>query len=203
LQYHETMSGSSYKAILFDMDGVLVDSFEAWFHLMNGAARDFGYQPISREQFRGVWGQGPDLDVEIFFTRHTIREVESYYNRHFGEYAQHVRTNPQAKSVFNTLRERGLDVAVITNTPTPIAREVLGAGRLEPDVLVSISDVERGKPEPDMLIKALQRLGVSPDEAVLIGDSHFDREAAAAARVRYVPYDIAGNERLDVVVESL
>ena len=80
------MRATIYRAILFDMDGVLVDSYEAWFHLMNSAARELGYPPISRERFCDVWGQGPDLDVELFFTRHTIPEVEAYYNSHFRDY---------------------------------------------------------------------------------------------------------------------
>lgn len=197
------MRATTYRAILFDMDGVLVDSYEAWFHLMNGAARDFGYPPLSQEQFREVWGQGPDLDVELFFTRHTIPEVEAYYSRHFGDFGEHVRANPQAKGVFSSLRERGLGIAVITNTPSPIAREVLGKARLEPDVLVGGTDVPRGKPAPDMVVKALEMLGVSNHEAVLIGDSHFDREAASAAQIRFIRYNIESDVRLDAILESL
>jgi HAD superfamily hydrolase (TIGR01549 family) len=198
-----TMQATSYRAVLFDMDGVLVDSYEAWFHLMNGAARELGYPPISRKQFPGVWGQGPDLDVELFFTRHSIAEVEAYYNRHFRDYGKHVRSNPRAREVFVTLRDRGLRIGVITNTPSPIAREVLGFARLEPDVLVGGTDVPRGKPAPDMVFRALESLEVTNREAVLIGDSHFDREAASAAQVRFIPYDIKDDGRLDALLEVL
>jgi phosphoglycolate phosphatase/AHBA synthesis associated protein len=184
------------------MDGVLVDSYEAWFHLMNAAARELGYPSITREQFHDVWGQGPDLDVELFFTRHTVAEVEAYYNRHFRDYGEHVRSNPQAADVFATLRERGRGIAVITNTPSPIAREVLGFAGLEPDVLVGGTDVARGKPAPDMVLEALKLLDVSSHEAVLIGDSHFDRDAAAAAQVRFIPYSIEDGGRLDAFLET-
>jgi phosphoglycolate phosphatase/AHBA synthesis associated protein len=185
------------------MDGVLVDSYEAWFHLMNAAARELGYPPISREQFRDVWGQGPDLDVELFFTRHTVPQVEAYYNKHFRDYGEHLRSNPQARDVFSTLRDHGLGIAVITNTPSSIAREVLGFVDLEPDILVGGTDVARGKPAPDMVLKALESLDVSNHEAVLIGDSHFDREAAAAANVRFIPYNIEEDGRLDALLEVL
>jgi phosphoglycolate phosphatase/AHBA synthesis associated protein len=170
---------------------------------MNSAARELGYPPISREQFRDVWGQGPDLDVELFFTRHTVPEVEAYYNRHFRDYGNHVRSNPRAGDVFSTLRDRGLGIAVITNTPSPIARDVLGFAGLEPDVLVGGTDVPRGKPAPDMVLDALKLLDVSNHEAILIGDSHFDREAAAAANVRFIPYNIADGSPLGTFLEKL
>ena len=197
------MKRNTKHAVLFDMDGVLVDSYEAWFRLMNTAAEKFGYAPITPEQFKNIWGQGPDLDVELFFTRHTVPEVEAYYNRHFRDFEQYVRANPSAKEVFRTLHDNGTGVAVITNTPSPIAQDVLRYAELHPDVLVGGTDVPRGKPAPDMVIKALATLGVSKERALLVGDSHFDKEAAAAAEVQFIHYNIGGNERLDSVLGTL
>jgi HAD superfamily hydrolase (TIGR01549 family) len=184
------------------MDGVLIDSYEAWFLLMNDAARHFGYPTLSRKSFQKVWGQGPDLDVELFFTRHTVAQVEAYYNRHFRDYTDRVRKNEHASSAFALLRDADLRIGVITNTPSPIARDVLAHVGLEPDVLVGGTDVPRGKPAPDMVFKALTRLDVPNENAVLIGDSDFDRGAAAAARIHYVHYNIETRERLDRVVDG-
>ena len=197
------MSLNTNRAVLFDMDGVLIDSYEAWFLLMNDAARHFGYPTVSRTSFHEVWGQGPDLDVELFFTGHTVAQVEAYYNRHFQDYADRVRKNEHASSAFALLRDAGLGIGVITNTPSPIARDVLSYVGLEPDVLVGGTDVPRGKPAPDMVYKALARLNVPIKNAVLIGDSDFDRGAAAAARIRYVHYNIQTGGHLDRVVEGL
>jgi HAD superfamily hydrolase (TIGR01509 family) len=184
------MNESRIRAVLFDMDGVLVDSYEAWFYLMNAAAVELGYPPISREQFQGVWGQGPDLDVELFFTRHTVAQVAQYYNQRFRDYGERVRINRWAKPVFDALREQGRKIAVITNTPSPIARDLLSLANLEPHALVGGTDVARGKPAPDMVFKALKLLEVSHREAVFVGDSQFDHDAAMAARVRFEEYHI-------------
>jgi phosphoglycolate phosphatase/AHBA synthesis associated protein len=128
-----------------------------------------------------------------------VAEVEAYYNRHFRDHAERVRTNPEAKKVLAALRERGCKIAVITNTPSPIARDVLRIAELEPDVLVGGTDVPRGKPAPDMVFKALDGMSVSKEKAILVGDSHFDREAAAAAGLRFIHYNIEA-ERLDRVL---
>jgi HAD superfamily hydrolase (TIGR01509 family) len=197
------MSRYTRCAVLFDMDGVLIDSYEAWFFLMNDAARHFGYPTLSREKFQEVWGQGPDLDVELFFTNHTVAQVETYYNHHFRDYAEHVRKNEHAAAAFARLDDTGMGIGVITNTPSPIAREVLAYVGIEPGVLVGGTDVPRGKPAPDMVFEALARLDVPIENAILIGDSDFDRGAASAAGITYVHYDIASGERLDRVVDGL
>ena len=73
----------SLRAVLWDLDGVLVDSYEVWFHLLNHTARAFGAPPISRAQFAGGWGQGIELDVQLFFPERTVPEVEAFYHAHF------------------------------------------------------------------------------------------------------------------------
>ncbi len=203
LLYDHPMSDRSIRAVLFDMDGVLVDSFEAWFLLMSCAARDLGYPPITRTRFHDIWGQGVDLDVKLCFTRHSLTQVEAYYNRHFRDYAEHVRVNPRAGAVFDELRNRGCGIAVITNTPSPIAREVLRHASLEPDVLIGGTDVPQGKPAPDMVLKALEQLGASKADAILVGDSHFDREAAASAGVTFYDYNIQSDDRLDAILTAI
>ena len=179
------MHESTVRAVLFDMDGVLVDSFEAWLHLMNATARRFGCPPVGREQFRAVYGQPTEEDVRMFFPRQTVAEVEDFYDAHFGDYIDHVEANPDAPGVLAALRGMGLGVAVITNTPSPLARRILEGLGLAPDELVGGSDVPAAKPAPDMVLRACGLLGVAPDEALVVGDSAYDRQAAAAAGVRF------------------
>ena len=185
------------------MDGVLVDSYQAWFHLMNAAARDLGYAEMTPEGFKKAWGQGIQADVDVFFVRHTLEEVETYYNTHFREHARHVVCHPDAPGLFRELKARGVSMAVITNTPGVMAQDVLEAAGLIPDALVGGTDVENAKPAPDMVQEALRRLGASGEEAVVVGDSRFDLEAAEAAGVHCIGVGLKGGDTIEALGELL
>ena len=187
---------NAVRAVLFDMDGVLVDSFEAWARLMNATALHLGYPPVDREQFRAVYGQPTTEDVRTFFPRSTVAEVEAFYDAHFTDHTQHIEANPDAPDVLAALRRMGLGVAVVTNTPSPLAGRVLEGLGLAPDALVGGSDVPAAKPAPDMVLRACELLGVGPAEAVMVGDSTYDSQAAAAAGVRFAGLGIDGDVRL-------
>ncbi|MBI4230079.1 MAG: HAD family hydrolase [Planctomycetes bacterium] len=183
-------------AVLFDLDGVLVDSYEAWFEVVNDLSRDLGCAPVSRERFAAIWGQGTAADVEAIYHGRTVAEVDEGYRRMFRKHAVKVRVNPQAAGVFAALRARGVRIAVITNTDSPIAREVLAAAGLSPDALVGGRDVPHGKPAPDMVLRACGLLGVTAQDALVVGDTRYDREAARAARVRFAGLGIEGDDTL-------
>jgi phosphoglycolate phosphatase-like HAD superfamily hydrolase len=136
------------RGVLFDLDGVLLDSYEAWFALVNAAARDLGYPPVSREDFDAGWGQGIAADVESFFVRHDVAAIEAYYRTHFAEHARELTVDPEAAPLLEALRRAGLRVGVVTNTPASIAAEILRAAGLRADVLVGGTDVPRAKPAP-------------------------------------------------------
>ncbi len=195
--------GRKVRGVLFDMDGVLVDSYEVWFHLVNAAARDFAYPPVSRERFRQSWGQGVAADVEHFFPGHTPVEVDRYYIENFMTHAGRLRIDPDAKTVLTVLRRRGLPAAVITNTPGPLARDILDSAGLETDVVVGGDEVPKPKPAPDIVRRACVLLAIAPAEAVVVGDSRYDREAAAAAGSRFAGLGTKGEVQLKKLTDIL
>jgi len=182
--------------ILFDLDGVLVESYEVWFHLLNATAREWNFAAITREQFQASWGQGVQADIEKFFPGRTVSELEEYYQRHFRDHAAHMIRNPDGPNLFGRLKESRIKIAVITNTPSPLAGEILALAGLSPDTLVGGTDVPRAKPAPDMVFRACERLQIDPSSAIVVGDSRYDKEAAAAAEVRFVGLGIEGDVTL-------
>jgi phosphoglycolate phosphatase/AHBA synthesis associated protein len=195
--------GVKVRAVLFDLDGVLVDSYRVWFHLVNGAARELGYPPISPEAFRSSWGQGIEADVEKFFPRHSVAEIEIYYGDHFRDHLEHLGVVPEVPRVFETLRERSLGTAVITNTPAPVAWDMVNRAGGTPDLLVGGTDVSRPKPAPDMVLRACELLEIAAGEALVVGDSRYDREAARAAGTAFAGLGIEGDVRLDRLSDVL
>lgn len=185
------------RAILFDLDGVLIDSYSVWFHLMNHAARELGYAPISSELYETGWGQSTTADRDAFFPNHEVSEVEAFYDAHYAEHLEHLKVPEEVPAVFERVEERGAGSAVCTNTQASIASEVVRRSGASPDVIVGGDDVPRGKPAPDMLLRACELLGVSPSDAWMIGDSRYDKEAAAAAEIYFIGIGIDGDERLN------
>ncbi len=188
-------------AILFDLDGVLVESYDAWFHLLNGAAAHWGYPAISPESFHEIWGQGIQADIDRFYTNQTVEEVEEYYQAHFADHREHMSVFPEGPAIFSSLRRREKGIAIITNTTRLQAMQILDIAGLQPDVLVGGTDVPNAKPAPDMIHKACAELGVRPEETLVLGDSRYDREAARAAGVHFVGMNLEGNDTVNSLSE--
>lgn len=190
-------------AILFDLDGVLIDSREAWFHLLNAAARALGHPEIPREAFEPSFGQGIEADAARFFPGSPIPEIEAYFEAHFLDHAAHVAVEADAAPVLRALAQRGLATAVVTNTPAGLARETVRGAGLEPDRVVGVAPGLPSKPAPDLVLRACADLGVAPARALLVGDSRFDREAAAAAGAGFLGYRLGRGPRIERLPELL
>jgi len=189
------------RAILFDLDGVLVHSIEAWYLLVRATAAHFGQPDVTRQQFDAGWGQGIDADLETFFVGCRAQDIEDFYARHLLDHAQHIEVTGDAASTLRRLRAADIPAAIITNTPTDLARAILEWASLQHDValVVGAEPHRRSKPAPDPILDACASLGVSPGDCWMIGDSRFDRLAAEAARCPFVGYRM----RTDVSVDTL
>jgi len=187
------------RAVLFDLDGVLVESRAVWFEVMRAIARKFGYAEISAEQMERAWGQGIAEDVRIFYPGFTVEELENEYNSMFRQHVRHLKVEPEGPPALAELRANGIRVAVVTNSPREVAHAMLNHARVDPDVLVSGNDVCEPKPAPDGILAALTLLELTAAEAVFVGDTNFDREAARRARISFAGYRTDG----DVRIESL
>ena len=190
-------------AILFDLDGVLIESYPVWFHLLNHAARDLGYSEISTEAYEASWGQTTRADRDAFFPNHEVAEVEAFYGAHYAEHFEHLVIPEGVPLVFRRLAELELPSAVCTNSQSALAADAVKRAGATPTVLVGGDDVELGKPAPDMLLRACELLDVSPKNAWMIGDSRYDREASAAARVHFIGRGIDGDARIEDLAELL
>lgn len=191
------------EALLFDLDGVLVESDEVWFRVLNGVAEELGYPAISREEFLAANGQGIEADIECWYPAHSVETIEGLYAQHFPRNLEHGAPMQGVPELFAELRERAIPTAVVTNTPNPIATWVVRHVGATPDHVVGGTDVPRSKPSPDIVLEACRRLSVTAGAAWLLGDSSYDKEAAEAAGARFVGFRMDGDARIEQLMDLL
>lgn len=179
-------------AVLFDLDGVLVDSYPVWFQVLNTTLEEHGKGRVTEEEFRATWGQSVPADLERWFPKLSQEELEATYARHFLSHTDAVRVMPKAAETLRDIRLRGRPIAVVTNSQREVAEALLASAGLTDfiDTLVTASDVPRPKPEPDMLLEAVERLGKLPGAVTMVGDSKYDRQAAESAGCTFIHFGV-------------
>ena len=183
-----------------------MDSYECWRHLLQDVRRKQGKEPVSRELFDAAWGQGPEADQSMFFPGWTLSQVLQYYDSTFLRYAQWVRAEPEAQYVLKTLRQEGRQIAVVSNSTSKIVEGLLRQTSLYPyvDVCIGANERIRSKPEPDLILAAMEKMAVGAADVCYIGDSIFDEQAARAASVFFIGYKHSGDlsiQRLEDLLE--
>ena len=182
------------RAVFFDMDGVLIDSFDATAATMNDAARHRGLPPIPTGQLRAVFGQSSERDIEMFFPDWSVADFDAFYIQKLPEHLDLVKPLPGAQSIMDELDARGVPTAVITNTPNDLARSLLERLSIVPHALVGAGNDAKPKPAPDMIFRACEVLDVEPWDVLVVGDTEFDKQAAAAAGAPFAGINgVAGN----------
>ena len=178
------------KAVLFDMDGVLVKSHEVWFRVVEAAGERFRGRPITRDEFMPTFGQGTAADIPTFALSCSVIELDAFYAAQFVNHLDAVWVNPDALVVLETLASRGVRRALVTNTVGSLASAIIEWAKLGPwlEAQATADRVTAAKPAPDLVLLACRELGVAPGDAVMVGDSRFDRLAAERAGVAFAGF---------------
>jgi HAD superfamily hydrolase (TIGR01509 family) len=176
------------KAAIFDLDGTLVDSNELHVKAWRDVFLRYG-KDVDPDSLRAQMGKGGDQLMPVFWSPAELAR--------FGEQMQALRVElfmrnylplcqafPGVRGLLERVKRAGLRVALATSAKQPELQhhlELLGVGDLV-DATTSADDAERSKPQPDILQAALAKLpGVAAADALLIGDSPFDAQAAGRA----------------------
>ena len=191
------------KAVLFDMDGVLVDSLDAWFHTYNDALKSFGFKELGKKEFAKGFGSPIEQDINDHFIGKTVKEVANRYNANFIKRKKLVKIFPESKKILSELKKRKIKLALLTNSTTFIALSILKHHKIRKyfDVILAMEDVKKRKPAPDMVLKACKKLGVKPKNAIIVGDTMNDMIAGKRAGCITVGYTIKGDYMVDKLKE--
>jgi HAD superfamily hydrolase (TIGR01509 family) len=178
------------RAVLFDLDGVLISSFRFWFHIFNKTLEEFGHRRITLATFKKHWGQSTKEDIRIFMPERTLPEVKAAFFRNMTGFGRFLKVNPEASAVLRRLEKNRFKLACVTNSHRRIALWQLRSAKLERffNVLVTADDVKKAKPDPEMLICSCRKMRIRPACAVFIGDTRTDRQAAKKAGCVFIGY---------------
>src|SRR5262249_5982242 len=174
------------RAVLFDFDGTLADSYAAITASVNHVRAAHGLPPLPEADVRRHVGRGmPHLLTQTVPGCNQLIDQARYRAHHPSVMKPLTRLLPGAAQLLATLKSGAKLVGVCSNKPRRFTRELLQHLGVDAyiDVVLGPEDVPRPKPAPDMLRAGLKRLGVAPAEALYIGDMVVDIETARAAGV--------------------
>jgi phosphoglycolate phosphatase len=190
-----------YRLLIFDLDGTLVDSYEAIQDALSHAMAALGFPPWPPEETKRRVGRGLDILMEEAVGAQNVREgVRLFRDRYPKVFLDKTRVLPGVREAVPVLKGRGKTLAVATNKPSDFSRSILdhlGLGR-HFDLVLGPLDVPRPKPHPDMLNRILADLKFRPDETLYIGDMALDAESAANAGLACLLLATGGSTRAEL-----
>jgi sugar-phosphatase len=170
---------SEIKAVLFDMDGTLVDSDKAVERAWLTWASEFGVD--GQTAYRLAHGAPSQYAVRRLFPAFDEDQVEAASARQLELQYDDLDDVVAAPGALSLLAALKLPWAVVTSADARLAKARLGAAGIEPPVLVTTDDIEVGKPDPAGYLLAAQLLNVAPANCLVVEDAEVGLEAARAA----------------------
>lgn len=197
-----------YAAILFDLDGTLVDSIPDIANSINVMLQQFDQPPLSTERISTFLGKGIDHLIQL-----SLQEVgkEQLFDAAKTSFTKHYlwQSANSVSTVFDgvvdgleAFKAAGCQLAVVTNKPiefVPLLLEQMGLASYF-DLLVGGNTCAQKKPHPMPFLYACEQLGVAPHQALVIGDSGNDSLAARAAKIDVLIVPYGYNEGQDVQI---
>ncbi|HEV8410130.1 MAG TPA: HAD-IA family hydrolase [Gemmatimonadaceae bacterium] len=178
------------KAVLFDLDGTLIDSIGLIVDAMHYAFEGFtGTVPADKDWMAGI---GTPLYKQLALYARSPEELdalrEKYRAFQFLHHDNVIKAYPGTGAVLENLHARGIVMGIVTSKGDVLAQrgiELTGLAQYLP-VVIGADSVTKHKPEPEPVLLALERLGVQADEALMMGDSPHDISSGNAAHVQTI-----------------
>lgn len=181
------------KAVIFDIDGTLIDSVDLHARAWQEAFAHFGKQ-FAFEDVRYQIGKGGDQLLPVFLSEREIEEFGDELTEYRGElfkrkYLSRIVAFPRVRELFERVLQDGKRIALASSAKKDELKEYKRIADIEDLVEeeTSADDAEKSKPHPDIFEAALSQLGdVEARDAIVVGDTPYDAEAARKAGLRTV-----------------
>jgi HAD superfamily hydrolase (TIGR01509 family) len=179
------------EAVVFDLDGVLIDSEPVWEHVRRGLVAGYGgrWPDDAQQRLMGMstqeWARYLSEDLGIGLPPDQVARL--VIRAMAGQYQHHLPLLPGAVDAARRMAERW-PVGLASSSPPALIHTVLATAGIAPlfKAAVSTEEVARGKPAPDVYLTVAARLGVAPERAAAVEDSSNGLRSAAAAGLHVI-----------------
>lgn len=198
-----------YTAVIFDLDGTLVDSMWIWEQIDIDFLVERGHE-LPADLQKAIEGCSFTETAHYFKERfnleediETIKSIWIDMSKTF--YAEKIFLKKGIQELLDLLKEKGIKMGIATSNSRELAESVLMNNNIRDyfEVLVTSCDVKKGKPEPDVFLKAAELMNVSPEECLVFEDTHAGVIAGKSAGMGVIAiYDALSEEYMDDIKAS-
>ena len=210
------------RAVIFDLDGTLIDSIDIYFAIVEKALERLKLPPVSRSRILAA-AESEDFKWELVLPQDVLDRKEKIIDEAWEVineiapqmFADNLDLIQGAGSIVEKLSSKGLKIGLVTSTQRRYLETKMqplknvGADTLF-EVIITSDDVERRKPAPDPLIACAQQLDLEPGKCVYVGDTATDIKAGKAAGMRTVgvltgfdEYEALETENPDAIIKDV
>ncbi len=203
---------SRLEAIIFDMDGVVLDSREFIHQAFENVLTARGVE-TTRQQMAAVTGKPIRAMYELLAPQHDAAELETAHIEHHDAHLHLLQAYEGGREVLTQLRDAGYRIGMFTGSYTAMALDRLQRFELEEffEVIIGADKCSEHKPSPDGLLRCLGELSCAPADAIYIGDGIGDMLAGKASGVRAtigITHGMSSKDELqqhnpDYIIDSL
>ena len=181
------------QAVIFDVDGTIVDSVDLHAEAWRVAFEKFG-KTFSFNEIRRQIGKGSDQLLPVFLSKEELdqfgEDLDEYRSEIFKkDYMPRVQAFPRVRELFQRIKKDGKQIVLASSAKADELDVYKKIARID-DLIeseTSSDDADRSKPYPDIFQAALARLnGVTPENAIVIGDTPYDAQAASKANLKTI-----------------
>jgi beta-phosphoglucomutase len=195
-------------AVIWDMDGTLVDTAELHFQAWAALAREIG-KPFTRAGFAATFGwRNPEIIPKLFGSHCSAQDIEELGNRKENLYREQAKQGvdllPGARQLLEGLQASGFKQAIGSSAPRANLELILEltASAQFFQALVSMEDTQRGKPDPEVFVRAAGKLAVSPERCLVIEDAPVGIQAARAGGMRAIAVTFVGHHDINLLQQA-
>jgi len=196
---------SNIKLVMFDLDGTLLDAYLAIEKALNAVRAKFNLEALSLAEVKRAVGKGDKSLMEDYFSDDIAIEALTLYRQmHRDTLLKYAKLLPHAKEILSYLKERDYFLALGTNRPAIFTRLIIEHLDIDRffDYIICGDELDAFKPKPDMILEAMKKFDLKPEEVVYVGDMVIDVETANNAGVRSIALTTGSSSREELIIRN-